>query len=712
MKPDYKKHAQDKIHKKPIKKIYLVSIALIVVLGFITYGNSLNGEFIRDDISLIRDNVYIKSWSKILMCFSQNIAVGSGQMWNAYRPLQMVTYMIDYSIWGLNAKGYHLTNTVLHILVALTIYFFINIVFGDRLLSLFTSMLFVANPLHTNAVSYISGRADSLSTLLMFICFIFYIKLIQRKNTGIYIVMLLSYVLALLSRENTLILPAFLLLYHYTFKKKIKMPNFVSILSISFVYILVRTVLLASSLSNITYPTTLLERIPGFFAAITNYIMLLVLPFNLHANYGTKLFSLGDPRVISGIFVAIFLLVYAFRKRGVNILVFFAICWFFIALLPQSNLYPINAYMAEHWLYLPSIGFFLTLSKGLSSLYKSKRFKNFALFIIIILLAFYLYLTIKQNKYWQEPIAFYEKTLKHSPRNTGEYINLGNAYRDIGKTEEAIAAYKKAIEIDPNYTMAYNNLGIIYRAIGKTEEAIAAYKKAIEIDPELLIAHNNLAALYDDIGKPEGAITIYNKIIGEQKTKEINPELAKIYNNLGKSYSKIGKTEEAITSLKKAIEIDPNYAKAYYNLGKAYGDSGKSEEAISAYKKAIKIEPRFIEAYYNLGNTYNAIGRKEEAIASLRKAIKIDPFNLKAYNNLGDIYMSIGKRKDAIPLFKKAIELNPKYAIAYFNLSVAYFYENKYDLAIEYADKAGRLGYKINPDFLKLLDPFRQERLR
>ena len=91
---------------------------------------------------------------------------------------------------------------------------------------------------------------------------------------------------------------------------------------------------------------------------------LMVLPFNLHMEYVARLFAFSDPKVIGGIILLISLLIYAIKARNKNALMSFSILWFFIAIFPVSNLYPINAYMAEHWLYIPSIGFFLNLPRS------------------------------------------------------------------------------------------------------------------------------------------------------------------------------------------------------------------------------------------------------------------------------------------------------------------------------------------------------------
>ncbi len=578
---------------KPEQKRYILSLVLITILGFVVYGNSLNGQFIRDDSPLVKDNTYIKSWSNISKIFTKNIAAGGGEKWNSYRPLQVITYMMDYSLWKLNPKGYHLTNILFHIFAALSIYWLINILYSQEPLALFTGILFVVHPVHTEAVTYISGRADSLAAVFMVLCFIFYIKNLHSESIGRYNLILISYIFALLSRESSLILPALLLLYHYVFKERLKAKQFLSILTITCIYILLRLTLLRSLLFNISYPTTILQRIPGFFIAVTNYIRIMLLPFNLHTGYGDKLFSLSDPRAMLGILILFSLLVYAFRKRSSNSLIFFSAFWFFIALLPQSNIYPINAYMAEHWLYLPSVGFFLLLAKGLSCLYRQKKSRIFAIFFEISLLAFYSCLTIRQNSYWKEPVAFYERTLKYTPDNAEVLTNLGVVYRNLGRSEEAITLYKKAIALNPTDAEAYNNLAVIYQGLGRNEQAISLYKEAIRINPDFAKAYYNLGNAYKDLGRNEEIIPLYKKAI------KANPEYADAYNNLGNVYYNLGKKEQAIALIKKAIAVNPDYAIAYQNLAIIYFQQKQYQLAIENFDRAQELgynNPAFLKA--------------------------------------------------------------------------------------------------------------------
>ena len=177
-----------------------LGILLIIFLGFIVYGNSLNCEFVFDDVGIVKNNAYIKDFSFTKKFFIENITSEENSYF--YRPLVMISYAIDYSIWKLNVRGYHLTNIMLHGLVALAVYWLINILFGNRFVALLTSMVFVIHPIHTETVTYISGRSDCLAGLFMILSFIFYIKRLHTEKVKFFILMIVAYIGAFLSRET------------------------------------------------------------------------------------------------------------------------------------------------------------------------------------------------------------------------------------------------------------------------------------------------------------------------------------------------------------------------------------------------------------------------------------------------------------------------------------------------------------------------------
>ncbi|MDD5130789.1 MAG: tetratricopeptide repeat protein [Candidatus Omnitrophica bacterium] len=549
----------------------LIFIILIIILGFSAYFNCLGGDFIWDDLNLIKNNTYIRNWSGLPQLFTKNIYAGSGGDSNFYRPLQMATYSADYSFWKLDVRGYHLTNILLHVLAALALYFFICVLFNQQLLALFSALLFAVHPVHTEAVAYLSGRADPLSAIFIILSFIFYLKFLQDKKNTSWVVMLLSFIFALLSRENALILPLLLLLYHYTFKSKPALKSFLPFLIISASYILLRLSFMTTLLYALPPPAAFIQRLSGFFAALSVYYRILFLPLDLHMEYGNLVFSFFAPQVILGFAIILFLLACILKSKNTQPLIFFSLFWFILTLVPVSNLYPLNAYMAEHWLYLPSIGFFIILGNLFVWLYKKSKILSLGLFIC--LLFGYFSLTIKQNDYWKSAEYFFKRTLQYAPWSYRVYYNLGNFYSDAGDTGQGIRMYQKAIQINPQYAEAFNNIGGACLSLGKNAEAVKYFQEAVRL----------------------------------------NPGLPQAYYNLGNAYHNLEQKDKSIKMFEKSIKLNPAYPEAYNNLAAEYADSGNIDEAIRLWNKTVQINPDFTAAHFNLCVFY--FMRKEYALA-------------------------------------------------------------------------------------------------
>lgn len=473
-------------------RYFFIAVLLIIVLGSVVYFGSLNGKFILDDYYNVKYNGYIQNLAYLPAVFFADIGSKiAGTSYSLYRPVQMLTYAVDYMLWKLNPAGYHLTNIILHILAALMVCWLVSIIFNDRILALLTASLFVIHPIHTEAVSYISGRADPLALIFMMLTFIFYIKLKKTDNDTIYTLMIASYALALLSREGSFIVLALLLLYDHVFKEKPHWRNLLSLAVLTVLYFVLR-MKISGALVYGSYGTTLLQRIEWAFVALANYIRLLFLPFNLHMEYGARPGLFYGTAALAGAVLFLLLLITALMSRKNNKLVFFSISWFLITLAPVLNIYPINAYMAEHWLYLPSIGFFLIAAGFINSLLKDKRYFLLGSAVLGVLMLFYCHLTVEQNKYWKEPIDFYKRTLLYSPGNPALLTNLGFEYIDKGMYDEAVSLYKKIIAAEPDNARAYNNLAVAYYNKKQYDLAVKycdeAVRRGYEVKPGFLKA--------------------------------------------------------------------------------------------------------------------------------------------------------------------------------------------------------------------------------
>jgi len=683
------------------RKIILISILIIIATGFVVYANSLDGQFIWDDEFLIERNLYVHHWNYWPKFFTQDIGAGAGNIYGFYRPVLMLSLAADYALWKLNVKGYHVTTVMLHIFVALSIYWLITILFDNRMLSFLTGMLFLVHPVQCEDVAYITGRADSLVLLFMLLALISYIWYIKNAGAGSIIIMLVCFVAALLSKENAVIFPGFILIYHFVFREKVRYGIFLATMSITALYIGVRVLFTTSTVPYSILIMPVFKRIPGFFVAFMNYFRLLLIPSGLHSGYGHQVFSYTDPRTIAGFIIFLLVLWVALLRRGKSVEIRFAALWFLTALAPVSNtIFPASNFMAVRYLYIPSIGFFLVIAYIIQYLYRKEILRTGVIIFSVGLLVFYSILTIRHNEYWSEPITFYEMTLRHEPKNATIYNNLGICYAKAGRTAEAALAFKKSIRMNPLYAKAYNNLGNLFGGLGKKDEAIVLFAKAIKLVPDYVEAYNNLGVIYKDLERYKEAEQMFVQAIS------VFPQNADISGTVDIKYAEDyidGSTKKALRFNPPSAgrgplrSFNPNHALAYYNLGGLYTDMDMSDKAITAYDKALAINPSYVKVYNELANIYRQQEKYQKAIELYTKAVGIDPLNADAHNNLGIAYDLTGNREKAITCFENAAGISPYNTVINNNLGDTYQKTGKY----EEAESAYRKVIRINPDNIR-----------
>jgi len=425
----------------------------------------------------------------------------------------------------------------------------------------------------------------------------------------------LSFACALASKEYAVILPALILVHHFVFRRKIPLLEFTSLIGIAAAFSAYRSLAVSLTSPYTLQPTTLAQRLPGSFAAIAEYARLLLVPVNLHMEYGSRLFRCSDPKAIAGMLIVAFAFFLVFARGRRTGLGRFSVLWFFTALLPVLNLYPINAFMAEHWLYVPSMGFFLAAGGLLARFFRDARVRAATIAVFATVLVLCVSLTRAQAAYWRDPVVFFERTLAFAPSSPRLMSELGTEYASRGRAGEAIDLLKKAIALDPRYTEAYGNLGNMYARAGRKEEAIGVFRKLTSIDPGDARAYNNLANIFLAERDFREAASLYRKAI------EMNPRLVQARINLANALCALGDDEGAVAACRRAIELDSRSADAYNNLGNAYRNMGKNSDAIAAYTKAIALRPGFAPSHMNLSLISYDEGRYDLAIEHCDRAI-------------------------------------------------------------------------------------------
>ncbi|MBU1912477.1 MAG: tetratricopeptide repeat protein [Candidatus Omnitrophica bacterium] len=605
---------------QPVVKIiphYLI-ILLIAAVGMAVYYRSIiKGIFFFDDEGLILNNYLIKNFSYIKDIFRTQLYHGSGVYSNFYRPMQSLSLMLDYHLWVLKPFGYHMTNVFIHILNAVCVYFLVYLLSKKQYVSIFTGMIFCVHTVLSWPVNYVASRSDLLIALFFLTSFISYVLYREGYFKGygffLYAGSLFAFILAILSKEVACILPFVILLYLFCFSKREKdakkyRPSLAWVFFIiTAVYAYLRFTVLNFTQGKLLETTT--GMLPMYIRFLTTskvmmiYLRLLVAPVGLHMEWDIDpATSFLQDEVFLSVTVLLVIAGFMWYLFRASRLKFFAIAWFFITILPYSNIFPLNYFMGEGWLYVPSIGFFTLAGLYLYELKNRSRSWSIAVISAIgFLIIFYGILTVKRADVWADPIRLYTEVLKYSPTNTKARINMGVLLTKSGSYDEAEKRYKEAAKFLPNNAGLHSNLANVYikKADGYANKkmyglALKEFEKAVELNPKDYVAYNNIGILYKQQGQIKKAMEKYAKAL------EINPAYPLTYNNIGNIYLESGQYDTAIRFYKKAIKIDPNNAAFYGNLGKVYKNKGMIKEARESFEKALKLNPGHKDAMEGL----------------------------------------------------------------------------------------------------------------
>lgn len=456
---------------------------VLVAGGFLIYANSFDNEFVWDDQALIVKDLLLGDFKNIGKELTHPLGYWGQPGLESYRPMQTLSYMIDRHFWGLRPFGFHLTNTLVHVLNACLLLIFFERLTHKRWVSFFSALLFLVHPIHNTAVTYLSGRDNVLFLFFVILSLTFYV-LSRQKQKHLTVFRLLSwfaFIGALMSKEVGIIFPLAVLLVETIFFFRKEKKQFSLLVMRIAPYILISAAY-GMFYKSITSPflqpfdETVLTRRNSFLIlspVLMKYFRLLIIPHSLHMDY-MFLYpkSFFDPWIFSAFVVCVPVLVILVWAALNSAELKFAVLWFFLWLFPFLNLlFPLNATMAEHWLYVPSVGFFLGVSCGFLQLLKLwPQSAKVLVYVLTGLIIFYSVLTIRQNEVWRSEETLYIHTLHYSPKQARVWNNLGAVYEKKGNLEKALECYEKAVQLRPDLSEVAGNLNRLRTIFPKSNE--------------------------------------------------------------------------------------------------------------------------------------------------------------------------------------------------------------------------------------------------
>jgi len=666
------------VEKVPGKyKITFVALLLTVLtIGF--YWQVHNCDFVNYD-----DNVYVTENSNVQSGVSvENIgwAFTTGSLRN-WHPVTWLSLMLDYQLFGLNPRAFHITNLFFHTASGLLLFLALNQMTGKIWRSGFAAALFALHPVHVESVAWIAERKDVLSTFFLMLTILAYVRYAKCPGVSRYLSVAAAFSLGLLSKAMLVTLPFVLLLLDYWplerfqigklkgAKKTQKAVSPKAIYKQATFFDLVKEkmplFILSAVFSIITYVIQqeggtmrslemipLGSRIANAFVSYISYIQKMIAPIRLAVLYphpGSKL-PLAYALIAGVVLLVITIAVIRYRKGRPYLVVGWL--WYIGTLVPVIGLVQVGGQaMADRYSYVPLTGLFIIIAWGVPEVLSRWRYRKIVLAsagcLIISVLAV---LTALQVQHWKNSITLFEHAVAVTNDNYTAHNNLATALDDDGQSQAAVAHYLKALAINQNYIKARYNLGNAFMHTGRIDEAVLHWNEVLRLDGDHTGAHNNIAVVMSRQGKFKEAAEHYRHILRVRPgNAEAEKNLAVAIENQqdmeqalkhyerANSLAQSGKFEEAVRFYSRALEINPKFVMAHNNLGNVYLLQGEFEKSLEHYSKAIEIAPDFAESHYNLGVLFQKQGETNQAAAEYRRALESDPAHQKARKGLDEL---------------------------------------------------------------------------
>jgi len=503
--------------------------AFVSLLTFLLYFPSLHYYFIDwDDRAYVFENPYIRSLN--ITFFRWAFLDFYAANWY---PLTWISHALDYAMWGLNPLGHHLTNILLHsltsCLVVLLVVNLINIwrqrtqehgatVFRtDQMAGItagVTGLLFGLHPLHVESVAWIAERKDILCALFYLLSIMMYLrhvarevyKSLQENARSLfvkwrYLLSLLFFSLALLSKPMAVTLPVVLLILDWYPLGKIrtiktartalleKTPFIVFSLASSVVTIFAQK---AGGAIRSADLASLGMRLLIAAQSLFTYLWKMLVPVNLlpFYPYPKNISPLSPEYLLPVLFViAASAVCVAIAKRKPIWLAAWG--YYVLTLLPVLGIVQVGSQsMADRYTYLPSLGPFLIMGLGVAWSWSKVNalgrmraiVKLFSISAFMLLSTAMVYLAFEQIGIWKDSITLWSYVIEKEPESVPHaYYNRALAFDKLGHYDGALQDFGKAIVLNPGDVESFVNRGLLYLKTGQPELALSDLKRACEL---------------------------------------------------------------------------------------------------------------------------------------------------------------------------------------------------------------------------------------
>jgi len=547
--------------------------AAIFLAAFLAFGLTLKVGFMWDDHRMIEQNPRIAMSAANLAGAFKGDPFSQGL--NYYRPLQTVSNMTDFALWGYRPFGFHLTNFLFHAAAAV-LFFYLALALGFARPSAFwASVLLAAHPAAVEQMLIIAGRAELASSA----CIAASLLLFLKKRTSLSFVFFLA---AAGFKENGVIMPALAALCLWYLKRDKK--DYLKLLPF-FAFIPVYLFLRHEALGMGALSKGLLPVLSGLFLkvpqSIVIYLKEAVLPFDMHSHRMQPEYAWLNYAALPALAGAAYLI----ARKGSRVLIFCA-AWYLLNLAPKAPLLATNILMLDHWVYLANAGLFLWAADQLTVRKDLRPLLPFAAAVLVLASVFNI---PKRNT----DLKIYEHASLSSSSKPMLY-NLAREYYLSGRVLKSRVLMERIVREEPDNVIYLNGLALACWKTGDIAGALKTLEAALAVKP----------------GDPDTLFNRFSVLAGA------------------------GRNKEAAAAMQELIKADPDYAPALLTLARAALAAGSVPEAEALYKKLLKNNPDNIEALNDYGVLLARQGDYPAAGRFFRRALRLSPGLESARQNL------------------------------------------------------------------------------
>jgi Tfp pilus assembly protein PilF len=489
------------------------------------YAATLGYDLVWDDTLLIQQSWRLHHWRELPSLLTSQLWAEVGEASQYYRPLVTLTFFLDVRVWGLQPFGFHVTNVLTHVAVSLAVLAIARRTRAGEVAAAIGALAFALHPLHTESVSFVSGRTDVVATLFFLLALLAYDRGRDRHGWSLAAWSLAAYLLALLAKEVAITLPAVLVVWDRLVREDLRSRRalwgaagrYGAYGAVVALYLGLRALALGGILGATAETWGPLHiRVVTALKIVAWYVWITLIPYPASPYYMVLPERVPpDPTwwlAAVGLAVALGSTASVVRCSPVAGL---GALWFWITLVPSVavNLLPLSStIMAERFLYLPTVGFCLLLGwaasrlLGVVALGPAARIRPAPSIGLAVMLLAFSTLTLWRNEDWRDEYRLYSRMVETSPGAAVPHINLAFAQLPRGEVGLANQHFREAVRLAPGNPRAHAGLGLTETLLGNHEAGLRHGLKARDLAPANADVLASLGALYLHRGEPARAL--------------------------------------------------------------------------------------------------------------------------------------------------------------------------------------------------------------